>query len=280
MSTTITIRFDRKLVVWSSSIVAAVLVAWLAVSPYFVAWRLQSAAGNQNAYALSALVDFESVRSSLKAYLYAEALYSSADVLDSAIGAMLVDSLIDRLVTPHGLSALMRNPRRGLSADGPPDGVIDDISKFVVETRKTYESPNRFIVEAWATGMGDRRVGFVLRRKALSWRVTGLRLPLAPPEDDVNGPTIYVPTEAERRARAEARAAAWAELETDHAALNAKRAKLAELHARGAATFEVDALDEEIGADGETLYAKLAQYINAVPRPGVRGERRRLPPGG
>ncbi|MYB18274.1 MAG: DUF2939 domain-containing protein [Holophagales bacterium] len=262
MSTTITISFNRKLVVGSSSIVAAVLVGWLAVSPYFVAWRLQSAAGNQNAYALSALVDFESVRSSLKAYLYAKALYSSADVLDSAVGAMLVDSLIDRLVTPHGLAALLRNPRRGLNAGRPPDWVIDDISKFVVETRKAYESPNRFIVEAWATDMGDRRVGFVLRRKALSWRVTGLRLPLAPAESALNEPSIYVPTEAERRARAEARAAAWAELEEDHAALNAKRAKLADLQARSGTAFR--SLDEEVGADGEALQQKLVNYINTA----------------
>lgn len=188
MSTTITIRLNRRLVVWWSSIAAAILVGWLALSPYFVVWRLQSAAGDQNADALSALVDFESVRSSLKEFLYAQWLDSVGDdqdgfaALGTTLGVMLVDSLIDRFVTPHGFAALMRNPERGLETEEPPDDVIDDIS-LAVQTRKAYEAPNRFVFETWATGMDDQRVGFVLKRNGLSWRVTGLRLPLPPPRE-------------------------------------------------------------------------------------------------
>lgn len=190
MSTTVTISFNRKLILWWGSILAAVLVGWLALSPYVVVWRLQSAAKNQNADALSALVDFESVRSSLKAHLHSQWLDTAADqngfaALGSAIGAMLVDSIIDRFVTPHGFAALMRNPERGTEteeAPGPPDGVIDDISASGIETRKAYESPNRFVFETWVTSMDDQRVGFTLKRKVLSWRVSGLRLPLAPPD--------------------------------------------------------------------------------------------------
>ena len=191
MSTTITIRFNRKLIVLWSSIVAAVLVGWLALSPYFVVWRLQSAAESQNADGLAALVDFESVRSSLKEFLYSQWLDSAGDnqdgfaALGSTLGLMLVDSLIDRFVTPHGFAVLMRNPERGLDTGEPepPDDVIDDISTSGTETRKAYESPNRFVFETWSTGMDEQRVGFVLKRKGLSWRVTGLRLPLPPPED-------------------------------------------------------------------------------------------------
>ena len=192
MSTTITIRFNRALVVRWSSIVSAVLVGWLTFSPYFVVWRLQSAAGSQNADAISALVDFESVRSSLKGYMYAQWLDSVGDdqdgfaALGSTLGVMLGDSLIDRFVTPHGFAALMRNPERGLDTEEPEpaDDVIDDISTSGVETRKAYESLNKFVLETWTTGMDDHHgVGFVLSRKGLSWRVTGIRLSLAAPED-------------------------------------------------------------------------------------------------
>lgn len=200
MSTTITIRFNRKLVVLWGSVVAAVLVGWLALSPYFVVWRLQSAAGSQNADALSALVDFESVRGSLKEFLYSQWIDSVGDdqdgfaALGSTLGVMLVDSLIDRFVTPHGFAALMQNPERGLNTEEPPDDVIDDISTSGIETRKAFESPNRFVFETWATGMDDQRVGFVLKRKWLSWRVTGLRLPLPPPEDALAGAPSAEPT--------------------------------------------------------------------------------------
>ena len=103
----------------------AVLVGWLTLSPYFVVWRLQSAAEDQNADALSALVDFESVRSSLKEYMYSQWLDTAGDdqdgfaALGSALGVMFVDSLIDRFVTPHGFAVLMRNPERGLDTEEP-----------------------------------------------------------------------------------------------------------------------------------------------------------------
>ena len=125
MSTTITIRFNRKLVVRWGAIGVAVLVGWLTLSPYFVVWRLQSAAEDQNADALSALVDFESVRSSLKEYMYSQWLDTAGDdqdgfaALGSALGVMFVDSLIDRFVTPHGFAVLMRNPERGLDTEEP-----------------------------------------------------------------------------------------------------------------------------------------------------------------
>ena len=188
MPSTITIRVNRKILVRCGAILAAALVCWLALSPYFVVWRLQSAAGSQNADALSALVDFESVRGSLKEFLYSEWLATVGDdqdgfaALGATLGVMLVESLIDRFVTPHGLAALMRNPERGMETEGPPDDVIDDISTPLVQTRSAYESLNRFLLETWSADMDEQRVGFVLRRRGLSWRLTGLRLPLPPPE--------------------------------------------------------------------------------------------------
>lgn len=78
------------------------------------------------------------------------------------------------------------------------------------------------------------------------------------------------PSEEERVSAA--RADAWAELQEDQAALNAKRDELAGLRARAAApgegddvealTAEVDALDNEVGNDGEAFATKLVNYIN------------------
>ena len=71
---------------------------------------------------------------------------------------------------------------------------------------------------------------------------------------------------------ATARAEAWAELKEAQAALNAKRSELDGLHAQAAAPGEgedaealaaqADALDEEVGADGEAFLQKLVNYIN------------------
>ena len=78
------------------------------------------------------------------------------------------------------------------------------------------------------------------------------------------------PSEEERVAAA--RADAWAELEEDQAALNAKRDELAGLRAQLAApgegddvealTAQVEALDNEVGTDGEAFSTKVVNYIN------------------
>ncbi len=78
------------------------------------------------------------------------------------------------------------------------------------------------------------------------------------------------PSEEERIAVA--RADAWVELQEDQAALNAKRDELSALREQidvagegddvEALTAEMDALDIEIGTDGEAFSAKLVNYIN------------------
>ena len=78
------------------------------------------------------------------------------------------------------------------------------------------------------------------------------------------------PSEEERVAAA--RADAWAELQEDQAALNARRDELAGLRARIAApgedddiealTAEAEALDSGVGTDGEAFSTKLVNYIN------------------
>ena len=78
------------------------------------------------------------------------------------------------------------------------------------------------------------------------------------------------PSEEERTATA--RAEAWAELEEAQAALNAKRSDLDQLRAQAAAPGEgedaealaaqAEALDGEVGADGEAFSQKLVNYIN------------------
>ena len=78
------------------------------------------------------------------------------------------------------------------------------------------------------------------------------------------------PSEEERTNAA--RAEAWAELEEAQAALNARRGELEQVRAQAAAPGEgedaealaarVEALDEEVGADGEALQQKLVNYIN------------------
>ena len=82
--------------------------------------------------------------------------------------------------------------------------------------------------------------------------------------------TACGPSEEERTSTA--RAEAWAELEEAQAALNARRAELDQLRGQSAApaegedaealTARAQALDEEVGADGEAFAQKLVNYIN------------------
>lgn len=101
---------DKK---WGVIAVCAVLVG-LICSPLYSIWSVTRGIANHDARQVASYVDFPSLRSSLKTRLTASAFRDVAEsgrgstgaVLGGALGLMLVDGVIDRVVTPEGLVAL------------------------------------------------------------------------------------------------------------------------------------------------------------------------------
>ena len=188
---------------WIALALAAVLLvlAWVAAGPYMTIRAIQQAVQAQDAGELAEQVDFPALRASLKAQMV-DALIRQAgpEVQTNAFGAIaltmatgVVNGLVDGMVNPAGLSAVMQGQRLWkhskesferppLDAQGEP--LPAAVPKKPLEDAKLrYESTARFT----ATILDDqgKPVVFVLRRDGLRWRLADIRLPLganAPPQ--------------------------------------------------------------------------------------------------
>ena len=178
------------------SIAAIVLVfAWIAAGPYMTIRAIQQAVQTQDAGELAEQVDFASVRASLKAQLVDEMIRQAGpDVQTNPFGAIaltmatgVVNGLVDGMVNPGGLSAMMQGHRLWKNSkesfERPPLDANGDAlpatppSKPLDNAKMRYESASRFT----ATIRDDqgKPVVFVLKRDGLRWRLADIRLPLA-----------------------------------------------------------------------------------------------------
>jgi len=117
-------------------LIVALVVALIAAlgyayaSPYVALGRLKSAIDARDAQAISAYVDFPSLRISLKQQV-TEELMRRIDavkknnpfaVLGALIGSALIGPLVDAYATPEGVAALMSGlPPRGNPGERPPE---------------------------------------------------------------------------------------------------------------------------------------------------------------
>ena len=172
---------------WLVVAIAIALAAYTAAGPYLTVNAIRHAVKAQDAAALSKQVDFPALRSSLKAQL--------ADRLAREFGAPAGDSplasfgltiasglsggLVDAMVTPMGLGAMMEGRKVWDRASGAPMPSVDqpDVRPEPLQGASyRYESLSRFT----ATVHDDqhRPVVFVVTRRGLSWKLSDIRLPL------------------------------------------------------------------------------------------------------
>lgn len=172
---------------WLSLAVLVLLLGYVAAGPYLTIHAIREAVRNEDSRALSRQVDFPALRASLRLQL-ADAIVREAgsDVqsnLLGAIGLRLAGSAagtgVDMMVTPVGLSALMRGQRLWSLAGGAPLSRTDtDPTRAtpLKDAHYRYQSPSRFT--ATVRDDRDRPIEFVLTRQGLRWRLSDIRLPL------------------------------------------------------------------------------------------------------
>lgn len=157
-------------------------LAWLIASPWFTVLRMQSAAEERDADALSAHIDFPAVREDLKGQVNAYVMATIAEESDgnalAALGGLfatvLVDKLLDAFVTPSGLVMLMEGEAPGLDFGRPRDRASSRRPLDGAQYR--YLAWDRFAVIIPTEDGAETR--FVLGRQGLGWRLVGIRLPL------------------------------------------------------------------------------------------------------
>jgi hypothetical protein len=170
----------KKLPIFSLALCVA--AAWLYFTPYMAVNKLQAAAERGDAEALNEMVDFPTLRTSIKSEIQGAASRGVqrdggvfAAVAAAATG-MVVDPVVNAAVTPQGISMLMKGqrPRRGNDDSADGDSWRDD-----VKISRRWESPDKFVIHYSDRASGDERIALVMRRDGLDWRLSGVRFPTA-----------------------------------------------------------------------------------------------------
>ena len=131
-------------------IILVIVAALYLVSPYYSFWRFSEAlkAGDQQKF--ERMVDFRSVRESLKQQLRAKLNEGKAKQpkkepslfgLSDQFAPRLIDTLVDAYVTPAGLAALLADVKnvQGLPGSGDPDAPARRDNSPITESPEVRE---------------------------------------------------------------------------------------------------------------------------------------------
>jgi hypothetical protein len=154
----------------------------LYASPYLTLYQMYQAVERGDAQTISNSVDFPALRESVKENLQSVVLKQTAkqnnpilNLIGAALGSALADPILDRMVTPEGVMALLEGRRLQAGADGGDQSLSEKAAQVDVNPR--YESFNRFVVSVKPKGEDVPPVDIVLSREGLGWKITGVRLP-------------------------------------------------------------------------------------------------------
>lgn len=157
-----------------------VVLATSAASPWWTLHRLQSAVARRDAEAVSAQVDFPALRASVKGQLLAAMGRDTGEVKDanpfaaigSAFALALVNPVIDAVVSPAGVGAMVEHGRIEIAQpQRSPEAAATEPVRDTPRYRLAYRGLNRFAVTAQDGG------SFVFRRAGLwSWKLAGIEM--------------------------------------------------------------------------------------------------------
>src|SRR5690554_6841423 len=132
------------------------LLAYLYATPYLTVSSLRAAAEARDAAAISDHVDYPALRQSLKDQLNSHMMVSMATEMDdnpfaamgAALASMMVDGLIEGLVTPAGLANLMagESMEQASDSDHSGEGESSPAKREVFpDASMGYDGMNRFV---------------------------------------------------------------------------------------------------------------------------------------
>lgn len=165
---------NRLVFVLSLTLLVA-MVAWGGGSPYWTLHQIKSGMVANDADKVARYVDFEALRADLKSDLKANVMTEVSTetdgfaVLGAGLAMALIDPMIDGMVSPSGLKAMMSN------APGVKKPVKGNDLKNPKVVRTSF---NTFEV---VTGEAPEEVSFLFERRGLGWRLVGADVPFDAP---------------------------------------------------------------------------------------------------
>jgi len=161
--------------------IALLLVLYIA-SPYYSLWRLKRALSDGDRTAIESLIDFPSVRESLKDQIRVQMTKkmakekgsqddSFATGLAAAFGPAIINYFIDNFVTPSGIASLIADSK-GAMEKTDDDGSSKTKKKidWSKVKRCSFGGPTVFVVDIDGTKLF---LGFT----GMGWRVKNLEIP-------------------------------------------------------------------------------------------------------
>lgn len=160
------------------ALVVALSIVWFVQAPGSALHAVKLAAQQHNMTELNELVDFPSLRSSVK-FLVIDTVNaqlgnskSMGASLTRMFTGLVAGPAVDYLVTPESLASMFSGevPRAGRGSDVGTQAQDND---NVVWT-KTWDGISTVRIRAQSAKSADNHVVFVMRRNGLAWRLSGI----------------------------------------------------------------------------------------------------------
>ncbi|MEN1940573.1 DUF2939 domain-containing protein [Luteimonas sp. MJ246] len=185
-------RRELRWLPWAATALLLALLAWVGSGPWRTIEGIRQAVKTEDARALARHVDFPALRASLKPQLQdrivraagAEAQSGPFAAFGLTVATGLAGGLVDAMVTPAGLGALMEGRKVWNRVGGIPPPTRSDTGaqpEPIPDPRLRFESLSR--MSATVTLDDRSELVLVLTRKGTRWRLSEIRLPApdAPP---------------------------------------------------------------------------------------------------
>jgi hypothetical protein len=160
------------------------MIGYAAVGPLITIRQLKSGLEQQDSEKLSEYIDFPTLRTNLKEQINSELIKHAATGLEDkpflamglAFTPKLVETIVDSLVTPSGMSNLMagKKPQQREKKQPTQGSRGEERRELFKNSRYSYDSPSKFSV--WVKNDSGEEIRFVLTRDGLSWRLSNIAI--------------------------------------------------------------------------------------------------------
>lgn len=181
-------RFTPARLAWMLAIVCLALLAWTASGPWRTLGGIHRAIAAEDARALARHVDFPALRASLRPQVQdrivraagADAQSGRYSALGLAVATGVAGGIVDAMVTPMGLGAMMEGRKvwnRMGNVPPPSRGAPAIREASTPEASLRFESLSR--ASAVLVLADGSELTLVLTRRGMRWRLAGIHLPAA-----------------------------------------------------------------------------------------------------
>jgi hypothetical protein len=154
----------------------------LYASPYITLYQMYQAVERKDVQEISSYVDFPSLRESVKSNVQTIMAKETSQgqnpllgLLASTIGGAVIDPVLESVVTPSGVAALLEGQQLHLGEKGKKSSFEQGTT--APDVKAEYESFDQFAVSVKPKGEDVEPVTLLLSRNGFSWKISGVRLP-------------------------------------------------------------------------------------------------------